>query len=158
MKVKVGDTAPDFTLPDQDGNEISLSDFKGYWTLVYFYPRDDTPGCTKEALAFRDNFARLKRAGARVIGISPDTVKSHDKFRQKHELPFILGADVDRKTVRRYGVWGKKKFMGREYMGVHRQSVLITPDGCVAKVYTKVKPETHAIEVLADIKELKRAR
>lgn len=140
--------APDFTLPDQTGKEHSLSDYTGRWVLLYFYPKDDTPGCTKEACGIRDNFAAFKRKGIVVLGVSTDSVKSHGKFVQKYNLPFTLLADEDKKVVELYGVWGKKKFMGREYLGTLRNSYLIGPDGKIQKIYEGVKPEEHAAEVL----------
>lgn len=154
MMPKAGETAPDFTLPDQGGEEHTLSDYQGKWVLLYFYPKDDTPGCTKEACGIRDHFAAYKRAKITVFGVSPDSVKSHAKFVEKYELPFTLLADADKEVVQAYGVWGKKKFMGKEYMGVSRVSFLIDPKGKIAKVYPKVKPEEHAEEVLADRKAL----
>lgn len=122
--------------------------------LVYFYPKDDTPGCTKEACMIRDNFPKFKKLKLKVFGISADTVKSHARFADKYDLPFALLSDEDKKIIRAYGVWAKKKFMGREYMGILRTSFLINPEGKVAKVYTDVKPSEHADEVLTDLKEL----
>lgn len=151
---KAGTAAPDFTLPDQDGVLHTLSKYKGKWVLVYFYPKDDTGGCTKQACALRDadpDFSKLK---AVVLGISADSVAKHKKFVEKYQLPFTLLADETKKVVKKYGVWGLKKFMGREYEGIFRTSFLISPDGVIAKVYEKVKPEQHAQEVLADLKEL----
>jgi peroxiredoxin Q/BCP len=155
MKVKEKKIAPDFTLPDQKGKEHTLSGYLGKWVLLYFYPKDDTPGCTVEAETMRDNLTAFKRAGAVVFGVSPDSVKSHKKFSDKFKLSFSILADEEKKVIKKYGVWGKKKFMGREYMGVERSSVLINPKGVVAKVYPKVKPAEHAKEVLADLKALK---
>lgn len=152
--LKEGSKAPDFTLQDQDGKAHTLSSYAGKWVLLYFYPKDDTPGCTKEACTIRDSYERFKRSTLVVLGVSTDSVKSHQKFREKHSLPFTLLADVDKSVVRAYGVWGKKKFMGREYMGTSRMSFLIDPDGKIAKVYEKVKPAAHAAEVLADKKDL----
>src|SRR5881296_244404 len=120
LKLKEGDRAPDFTATTSDGAKVALSDFKGKNVILYFYPRDDTPGCTKEACAFRDDFAEFKKKGAVVLGVSADSVKSHDKFVKKFKLPFILLADEDKKMVEAYGVWGQKSFMGRKYMGIHR--------------------------------------
>jgi peroxiredoxin Q/BCP len=154
MKITVGAEAPAFTLSDQHGVEHSLSDYRGRWVLVYFYPKDDTPGCTKEACALRDSFPDFTALEAVVIGISTDSVESHRKFAEKRKLPFILLADEAKEAVKRYGVWGKKKFMGREYMGTTRVSFLIDPAGAVAKVYEKVKPAEHAAEVLADLNRL----
>ena len=155
MKLKAGDRAPDFSLPDQDGKTHALKDYAGGWLLLYFYPKDDTPGCTKEACNFRDGYAKFRQAGLAVAGVSADSVKSHAKFVKKYDLPFTLLADEEKKTVNDYGVWGKKKFMGREYMGIFRNSYLISPDGRVAKAYEGVKPDEHADEVLKDIAELR---
>ncbi len=149
-----GADAPTFTFHDADGTEHSTADLKGCPYLVYFYPKDDTPGCTKEACAFRDGFADFQKAGIAVIGISADSEASHAKFREKYQLPFALASDPDRKVIDGFGVWGQKKFMGKVYDGIHRMSFLIGPDGKVAKTYPKVKPEEHAAEVLADAQEL----
>lgn len=146
-----GTNAPDFTLPDQDGVSRTLSSYQGQRVLLYFYPKDDTPGCTKEACAIRDAFPQFDSTRAVVLGISPDSVKSHKKFAEKYELPFTLLADEGHAVADEYGVWGKKKFMGREYEGVLRTSFLIREDGTIAKVYENVKPEQHAAEVLADL-------
>ena len=148
MKLKIEQSAPDFTLPDQEGKKHKLSDYKDGWVLIYFYPKDDTPGCTKEACSIRDNFPKFKKLKAIVLGISVDSVKSHNKFAEKYKLPFILLADEDKRVVKKYGVWAKKKFMGREYMGTLRTSFLINPMGKIAKIYEKVNPEVHAEEVL----------
>ncbi|GBC82885.1 Putative peroxiredoxin bcp [bacterium HR10] len=157
-KVNIGDLAPDFTLPDQQGRPHRLSDFRGRWVVLYFYPRDNTPGCTKEACAFRDLFPTFRRRGVVVLGVSTDSVRSHQKFAEKYQLPFPLLADEGKEVVCAYGVWGKKSFMGRTTMGTHRISFLINPEGRVAKVYEKVKPEVHAEEVLRDLAELMKAR
>lgn len=149
--LKVGARAPDFTLHDQSGAAHTLSDARGSWVLLYFYPKDDTPGCTVEACTIRDQFPKFKKLGITVFGVSVDSEKSHAKFVTKYELPFTLLADVDKKVVRAYGVWGKKKFMGREYLGTMRTSFLIDPDGRIAKIYENVKPEKHADEVLLDV-------
>ena len=154
MKLKQGDRAPEFILSDQNGKKLKLSDFKGQWVLVYFYPRDNTPGCTKEACAFRDSFKEYEKIEAKVIGISTDSVESHGKFVKKYQLPFPLLADEDKKAVAQYGVWGMKKFIGKEYMGTIRMSFLINPKGNIAKIYEKVKPADHAKEVLKDLKEI----
>ena len=154
MKLSIGDTAPNFTLHDQNGQQHSLADFLGNWVLVYFYPKDDTPGCTKEACALRDNFPQFQKLNMTILGISIDSVKSHDKFVKKYELPFTLLADEKKEVVELYGVWGMKKFMGRSFLGTNRMSFLINPDGKIAKIYEKVKPEVHAEEVLADLEEL----
>lgn len=155
MKISIGNPAPDFTLFDQEGRERNLSDYLGKWILVYFYPKDDTPGCTKQACGIRDNFPEFKKLGVEVLGISIDSEKSHKKFAEKYDLPFTLLADPEKKVVALYNVFGKKKFMGREYMGTLRTSFLIDPKGNIAKVYEQVKPEKHAEEVLADLARLK---
>lgn len=148
LKLKEGDKAPAFTA-ETSGGKISLSDYAGKNVILYFYPKDDTPGCTKEACAFRDSFADFKKKGAVIFGVSPDSVKSHDKFVEKFKLPFTLLADVDKKIVEAYGVWGEKSFMGRKYMGVFRVTFLVGPDGSIKKIWPQVKPEEHATEVLA---------
>lgn len=150
-----GSLAPDFTLSDQDGVAHTLSALRGRFVLLYFYPKDDTPGCTKEACAIRDAEPDFSRLDAVVLGISPDSVASHKKFAEKYGLPFTLLADTDKTVVRAYGVWGSKKMMGREYEGVLRTSFLINPEGKIAKVYESVKPEIHAAEVLADLEALR---
>lgn len=154
MTLKTGDLAPDFSLPDQNGELKSLSDFSGHYLLLYFYPRDFTPGCTKEACSFRDDFADLKKAGITIVGISIDTQDSHHKFSQKYQIPFILLSDTDKKMSQDYGSWQLKKFMGREYYGIVRSSFLIDPRGKIVKIYPKVKPQEHSQEVLKDIKSI----
>ena len=152
--LKIGQKAPDFFLKDKDGKPHKLSDYLGSWILLYFYPKDDTPGCTKEACAIRDNFLSFKKMKAIVLGVSTDSEQSHEKFAEKFNLPFTLLADPDKKVVKLYGVYGMKKFMGREYMGTKRISFLIDPKGHIEKIYEKVKPAEHAEEVLADLKNL----
>jgi thioredoxin-dependent peroxiredoxin len=154
MELKVGQKAPDFSLPDQNNIKHKLSDYKGQWVLLYFYPKDDTPGCTKEACGMRDNLPKFKKSTAKVFGISVDSVASHKKFADKHKLNFTLLADEDKKVVEKYGVWQEKSMYGRKYFGTVRDSFLINPKGKITKIYHKVKPEQHATEVLADIKEL----
>ena|SRR5579859_2563408 len=149
LKLKEGDQAPDFTAFTNGGGKVSLADFRGRNVILHFYPRDDTPGCTKEACAFRDYFADFKKKGAAVLGVSTDPVKAHDKFVKKFKLPFTLLSDEDRRIVEAYGVWGEKSFMGRKYLGTHRVTFLIGPDGRIKKIWPKVKPEEHAEEVLA---------
>lgn len=149
-----GSVAPEFTLPDQDGKSHALADYRGQWVLLYFYPKDDTPGCTIEACALRDQFADFGTIGAIVLGVSTDSVASHKKFALTYKLPFTLLADEHKEVVGRYGVFGERKFMGKTYMGTSRTSFLIAPDGRIAKVYAKVKPEAHAAEVIADLKAL----
>ncbi len=150
---RAGEVAPDFTLPDQSGTEYTLSKYRGRWVLLYFYPKDMTSGCTKEACMIRDAFPRFEGVHARVFGVSVDSVTSHKKFAERYSLPFPLLADEGKEVVQKYGVWGEKKFAGRAYMGTKRTSFLINPDGVIAKVYENVKPEVHAEEVLADLKE-----
>lgn len=149
LKLKEGDKAPTFTVATSGGGKISLSDYLGKNVILYFYPKDDTPGCTKEACAFRDGFAGFKKKGAVILGVSPDSVKKHDKFVEKFKLPFTLLADEDKKIAEAYGVWGEKSFMGRKYMGVYRVTFLIGPDGKIKQIWPAVKPEEHAAEVLA---------
>jgi thioredoxin-dependent peroxiredoxin len=152
---KLNSKAPAFSLSDQDGKIHKLSDYTGKWVVLYFYPKDDTLGCTKEACVMRDSLPDLKKLKAMVLGVSVDTVKSHKKFADKYELPFTLLADEDKKVVNKYGVWAKKKFMGREYMGTLRTTFIIGPDGKIKKIYENVKPPTHAEEVLRDLKEFR---
>lgn len=149
--LEIGDIAPNFSVSTNGGGEISLADHLGRHVILYFYPRDDTPGCTKEACGFRDAFDSFEQKGAVVFGVSIDSVKSHDKFATKFTLPFKLLADVDKKIVNAYGVWGQKSFLGKKYMGIHRVTFLIGPDGRIKKIWSKVKPAEHAAEVLAAI-------
>lgn len=153
----VGKLAPDFTLEDQDGVKHSLKNYKGRWVLLYFYPKDNTPGCTKQACTLRDAEPAFEKLDAVVLGISGDSVASHKRFVDKFALPFPLLADTDKKVIKAYGSWGKKKMMGREYDGIFRNSFLIDPKGMLRKVYEKVRPELHAEEVLADLELLKHA-
>jgi peroxiredoxin Q/BCP len=146
-----GDKAPPFTAPTNGGGSVSLSDFKGKHVILYFYPKDDTPGCTKEACGFRDQFKQFEKKGAVVLGVSVDSAKSHDKFAEKFKLPFTLVSDEDKKIVQAYGVWGEKTFMGRKYMGTNRSTFLIGPDQRIKKIWPKVRPDEHAEEVLAAI-------
>jgi peroxiredoxin Q/BCP len=149
LTLQEGDPAPDFTAPTNGGGTVSLADFRGKHVVLYFYPKDDTPGCTKEACAFRDRIGALKRKGAVVLGVSVDSPKSHNKFVKKFKLPFTLVSDEDRKIVQAYGVWGEKSFMGRKYLGTHRVTFLIGPDGRIKRIWPKVKPDEHVEEVLA---------
>jgi peroxiredoxin Q/BCP len=146
--LKEGDKAPAFSTTDADGNTIKLKDFKGQKVVLYFYPKDDTPGCTKEACSFRDDFATFKKRGINVLGVSPDSETSHKKFAQKYKLPFTLLADHEHKIADAYGTYGQKKFMGRTYMGILRTTFLIDEKGKIKKVFEKVKPDEHAREVL----------
>ncbi len=152
--LSIGTPAPAFTFPDQEGLARSLSDWKGLWVLLYFYPRDNTPGCTIEACAFRDAYPAYKKAGVIVVGMSGDSPKSHEKFAGKHKLPFPIVSDVDRIVMNMYGAIGKKTMMGRTFLGIKRVSYLIDPKGKIARVYDTVKPALHANEVLADITHL----
>src|SRR5713226_299347 len=149
LKLKEGDPAPDFAAATQSGSVLSLADCKGKNVILYFYPRDNTPGCTKEACAFRDHFAEFASKGAVVLGVSTDPVKSHEKFIEKFKLPFTLLSDEDKNIVQAYGVWGEKSFLGKKFMGIHRVTFLIGPDGKIKKIWPRVKPEEHAEEVLA---------
>jgi len=151
--LKEGNSAPAFKTTDGDGNSVSLKDYRGQKVVLYFYPKDDTPGCTKEACSFRDEFSKFKKRGIVVLGVSPDKEASHKKFATKYKLPFTLLADTDHSIVEAYGVWGEKKFMGRTYMGVHRTTFLIDEKGKIKKIFEKVKPEDHANEVLEAFKE-----
>lgn len=144
-----GTLAPDFSLEDDSGKPVSLSSFRGKTVVVYFYPKDDTPGCTKEACGFRDANDLFLAKGAVVIGISPDKPASHGKFRAKYGLPFALLADPDHAVLEAWGAWGEKAMYGRTYMGVVRSTVIVAPDGTVKKVFPKVSPEGHAEEILA---------
>ena len=153
MKLSIGQAAPAFSLPDQDGVVHTLADSRGKWTLLYFYPKDATPGCTIEAQTIRDSWAEFTGSNTVVYGISADSVASHKKFAEKQVLPFTLLADENKEMVNAYGVWGKKKMMGKEYDGIFRTSFLVAPDGTIAKIYENVKPSEHAAEVLRDVKE-----
>lgn len=146
--------APDFTLYDGDGESHTLSSYKGKKVLLYFYPKDDTSGCTTEACELRDSYEALKEAGLVVLGVSPDSVKSHKKFSEKYALPFPLLSDEEKHVCHLYGVWQKKKFMGREYMGVLRTTFLIDEKGYIEKVFENVKPKGHAEEVFLSIKKI----
>jgi len=154
MPLAAGNKAPEFTLMNESGQEFRLSDYIGKTVLLYFYPKDDTPGCTKEACNFRDDYSEYDKAGVTILGISPDTSKSHAKFKAKYELPFTLLADPDHQIASAYGVWGRKKYMGREYDGILRTTFLIGPDYQIIKVFENVKPAEHSAEVLAELKKL----
>jgi len=151
--VKEGTTAPSFKTTDANGEPVNLKDFRGKKVVLYFYPKDDTPGCTKEACSFRDAFSKFKKQGITILGVSPDSEKSHQKFTAKYKLPFTLLADTDHSIADAYGVYGEKKFMGRTYMGIHRTTFLIDEKGKIKKVFEKVKPEDHANEVLGAFAE-----
>jgi len=146
--VEEGTPAPDFALESDAGETVRLSELRGKPVVLYFYPKDDTPGCTTQACGIRDAYGEFERAGAVVLGVSPDGVARHVKFKDKYDLPFTLLADPDHAVAEQYGVWGEKKYMGREYMGVFRTTFVIGPDGTVRKVMRDVKPATHADDVL----------
>jgi peroxiredoxin Q/BCP len=146
--IKEGDAAPDFEARDAEGNTVKLSDLRGQKVVLYFYPKDDTPGCTKEACSFRDSFAEYERRGIKVLGVSTDDERSHRKFAEKYSLPFTLLADTDHRVADLYGVYGEKQFMGRNYMGVTRKTFLIDEEGRLRRVFDKVKVDEHADEVL----------
>ncbi len=148
MTLQVGDPAPDFSLPDREGNMVSLSDFRGKRVILYFYPKDDTPGCTKEACNFRDNYQEFQKRDVVVLGISPDNAKAHQKFTDKFQLPFPLLSDPGGTVGSTYDSYGLKKMMGREYMGMMRHTFIIGAEGRIEFIFKKVKPETHAQEVL----------
>ncbi|PLZ28586.1 thioredoxin-dependent thiol peroxidase [Fischerella thermalis] len=152
--LQAGEKAPDFTAPNQDGNLISLNDFQSQWLILYFYPKDDTPGCTTEAKEFTDLSQEFSALGAKIVGVSPDTEKSHGKFIQKHNLSIQLLSDPEHQVCEAYGVWQLKKFMGKEYMGVVRSTFLIAPDGKLAYVWSNVKVKGHVAAVLAKLQEL----
>jgi len=154
LSLRPGDPAPPFSAVVTDASQITSKDLLGKPVVIYFYPRDDTPGCTKEACGFRDQYEAIQKAGAVVLGVSADTVKSHVKFTNKHQLPFPLVADTEAVLANAFGVWGEKVFMGRKYQGIHRVTFLINPEGRIARIWDSVKPETHAEEVLEALKEL----
>ena len=148
--LQVGDKVPDFTVMDQDGNPISNTDYTGKKWVVFFYPKADTPGCTVEACNLRDNYQALKDAGYHLLGVSADTQKKQAKFQQKYSFPFPLLADESRVVIDGFGVWGPKKFMGREYDGIFRTTFIIGTDGCVERIIDKVKTDDHAAQILED--------
>jgi peroxiredoxin Q/BCP len=152
--LQAGDPAPLFEMESDRGEQVALKDLLGKWVVLYWYPKDDTPGCTTEACEIRDSWGLIS-AEADLFGVSPDSVKSHQKFRDKFSLPFPLLADAEHKVSDAYGVWGPKKFMGREYMGVDRSTFIVDPDGKIAKVWPAVKPAGHAMEILTALKDLK---
>lgn len=151
MVLQIGDTAPDFSLSDTHGNLVRLSDLKGKRVVLYFYPRDNTPGCTKEACGFRDAYAEYQAQDMVVLGISTDDAKSHAKFVTKYELPFPLLCDEGGKVAEMYESYGLKKFMGKEYLGISRNTFVVSADGTIEQIYEKVKPEIHAAQVLSDL-------
>jgi peroxiredoxin Q/BCP len=152
MTIKEGTPAPQFSLPDETGTIRNLADFAGQTIVLYFYPKDDTPGCTTQACNFRDDYSVYEQAGVTILGVSPDSPKSHTKFKAKYNLPFTLLADEDHQVAELYGVWGPKKFMGREYDGILRTTFLIDADGNIKRVFENVKPADHSTEVLDALK------
>ncbi len=148
MTLSIGDLAPDFTLLDSDGNTVTWAQFQEKTVVVYFYPRDNTPGCTKEACSFRDAWSELQTRGIVVLGVSTDSQKSHLKFRDKFKLPFTLISDPDHSLAESYGVWGEKKFMGKTFMGINRKTFIVNPEGQIEYVFDKVNTDTHALDVL----------
>jgi peroxiredoxin Q/BCP len=153
LNVNINDKAPEFTLPDQNGKEISLKDFRGKYVVLYFYPRADTPGCTVEACEFRDSYRKIQNSGAVILGISPDQPKAQKKFEEKYSLPFTLLGDADKKVGNAFGVIQEKNMYGKKVMGVARTTFIIGPDGKIKHIFQKVKPEGHAEEVLAYLKQ-----
>lgn len=149
MKPEIGKVAPDFELLDHEGHTHKLSDYKGNPVVLYFYPKDNTPGCTTQACSFRDSFAEFQQKGITVLGVSKDSPKSHANFREKQSLPFTLLSDVEHKVAEAYGVWVKKKMMGREYMGMERTSFIIDKEGVLVGILEKVKPQDHAKDILS---------
>jgi thioredoxin-dependent peroxiredoxin len=150
--IEEGKPAPDFELKNDEGDTVKLSDFRGKQVVLYFYPKDDTPGCTTQACGIRDVYGEFQKEGAVVLSVSPDDEKSHVKFKEKYELPFTLLADTDHAVSEEYGVWGEKKYMGRTYMGVERSTFVIDADGNVKRVMHKVKPDSHADDVLETLR------
>jgi thioredoxin-dependent peroxiredoxin len=155
MKLNIGTKAPEFTAILDGGNTLSLSELKGKWVVLYFYPKDDTSGCTKEACEFRDNMERITALGAEVIGVSPDAVKSHDKFRDKYNLNFHLVSDTEKTICMDYGVWVEKSMYGKKYMGVERSTFILDSEGVIRHIFSKVKVDGHVDEVISTIIELK---
>jgi len=153
MPISAQIPAPDFTLSDETGTPRKLSSFRGQPVVLYFYPRDDTPGCTTEACKFRDDYSDFTKAGVTILGVSPDSPKSHAKFKEKNSLPFSLLADEEHKVCELYGVWGRKTMMGKEYDGVFRTTFIIAADGMIKKVFEEVKPADHSVEVMAALSE-----
>lgn len=154
MPIAANQPAPDFTLPDETGEPRQLADLRGEPVVLYFYPKDDTPGCTKEACAFRDDYGEYEARGVHILGVSPDPPRSHTRFKEKYDLPFPLLADTDHAVSERYGVWGPKKFMGREYEGVLRTTFLIDSEGVIARVFENVRPAEHSAEILQALDDL----
>ncbi len=150
MKLKIGDVAPDFSGVDQNGNKLALNQLKGSKVILYFYPKDDTPGCTAEACNLRDNYSDLLNQGFKVVGISADSESSHEKFASKYNLPFPLIPDVNKEIIHAYGVWGPKKFMGKSYEGINRTTFIISEEGKIEKIFEKVKTKAHTEQILSE--------
>ncbi len=155
LTLKEGDPAPDFTLPDDMGKPVRLSDYRGRYVVIYFYPKDDTPGCTQEACDFRDNLNRLKALDVEVLGISVDPVASHRKFKEKYHLNFPLLSDEQKEVVQLYGVWKEKKRFGRTYMGTERTTLIVDPEGTIVRIFPRVRVKGHVNEVIQALKELR---
>ena len=156
MTLKTGDTAPDFTAKTDGGSEITLSDFQGQNVILYFYPKDDTPGCTKEACGFRDNLPDFEKADAVVLGVSKDSVEKHDKFKAKYDLPFTLVSDEDGAICESYGTWVEKSMYGKKFMGIQRATFLIGKDGKIKHIWPKVRVKGHVESVLEELEDLKK--
>jgi peroxiredoxin Q/BCP len=152
--IEIGLTAPEFSLPDQSGTQVSLSDYKDHWVLLYFYPKDNTPGCTVEACGIRDSWRDFQKADIVVLGVSADSIKKHQQFIADHQLPFTLLSDKDREVIKKYDALGEKSMFGKKYLGIMRVSYLIDPQGKIIKIYPKVNPVTHAKEILEDASTL----
>jgi thioredoxin-dependent peroxiredoxin len=152
--IAIGTSAPEFTAPDKSGTNVSLQDFSGQWLVLYFYPKDNTPGCTTEAIDFTAKLAEFAAINAKIVGISPDSIAAHDKFITKHQLGIILLSDPEHQIAENYGVWQLKKFMGKEYMGIVRSTFIIDPTGKIAQIWSNVRVKNHADTVLAKLQEL----
>jgi peroxiredoxin Q/BCP len=152
IKLKVGDKAPDFNITDQNGKVHNITDYKGKKVILYFYPKDLTPGCTVQSCDLKDNYETLKKDGFEVIGVSADDEKKHQRFIAKHKLPFNLLADTNREVLHKYGVWGEKKFMGRTYNGIHRTTFIIDENGIIVQIINKVKTKNHTQQILNELK------
>ncbi len=154
--LKIGRKAPKFSLLDQDENTVTLASLAGKWAVIYFYPKDDTPGCTKEACMIAEVFKEFKTLGVMVFGVSKDSPKSHKKFAEKYQLPFTLLSDKETTMIQAYGAWKEKSMYGKKYMGIDRITYIINPEGKIAHVYEKVDPASHALEIIKDLKQLKK--
>jgi peroxiredoxin Q/BCP len=155
--MQIGQSAPEFTAPNRAGEHVSLQDFKGQWLVLYFYPKDDTPGCTTQAIEFTGKLAQFQALNAQIVGISPDSIAAHGKFITKHNLEIMLLSDLEHQIAESYGVWQLKKFMGKEYMGIVRSTFIIDPTGKVAQFWSKVKVKNHVDTVLTKLNQLQQA-